>query len=52
MMSAPLSPTVCEDADISRLRRELFASTISHGGDFKRLIDSVDRLLYSLIREE
>jgi hypothetical protein len=52
MMSAPLSPMVCEDAEIGRLRRELFASEMSHGGDFKRLIDSVDRLLYSLIREE
>jgi hypothetical protein len=52
MMSGSLSPTVCSDADISRLRRELFGSKISHGGDFKHLIDSVDLLLYTLIREE
>ena len=52
MMSAPLSPVGCEDVEISRLRQELFASAMSHGGDFKRLIDRVDRLLYSLIRGE
>jgi hypothetical protein len=52
MMSAPLSPVGCEDVEISRLRQELFASAMSHGGDFKRLIDGVDRLLYSLIRGE
>ena len=52
MMSAPLSPVECANVEISRLRQELFASAMSHGGDFKRLIDSVDRLLYSLIRGE
>jgi hypothetical protein len=52
MMSVPLSPVGCEDVEISRLRQELFASAMSHGGDFKRLIDRVDRLLYSLIRGE
>jgi len=38
MMSAPLSPVLCEDVEISRLRQELFASAMSHRGDFKRLI--------------
>jgi hypothetical protein len=52
MMSAPLSPVGCEDVEISRLRQELFASAMSHGGDFKRLINRVDRLLYSLIQGE
>jgi hypothetical protein len=52
MMGAPLSPVGCENVEISRLRQELFASAMSHGGDFKRLIDRVDRLLYSLIQEE
>jgi hypothetical protein len=50
MQKAPLSPLVCDDEEIRRLRQELFASTMSHGGDFKRLIDAVDRLLYTLIR--
>ncbi len=50
MTAAPLSPVECTDAEISRLRRELFASAMSHGGSFKRLIDAVDRLLYRLIK--
>jgi hypothetical protein len=49
MQKAPLSPLVCADEEIQRLRQELFASAMSHGGDFKRLIDAVDRLLYLLI---
>jgi len=50
LQKAPLSPLACADEEIQRLRQELFASAMSHGGDFKRLIDAVDRLLYSLIR--
>ena len=50
MMAAPLSPVECADAEISRLRQELFGSAMSHGGLFKRLIDRVDRLLYRLIK--
>ena len=50
MQKAPLSPLVCDDEEIQRLRQELFGSTMSHGGDFKPLIDAVDRLLYKLIR--
>ena len=49
LMTAPLSPVECADAEINRLRQELFASAMSHGGRFKRLIDAVDRLLYRLI---
>jgi hypothetical protein len=52
MMTAPLSPMECADAEISRLRRDLFGSAMSHGGQFKHLIDHVDRLLYRLIKEE
>lgn len=52
MMNAPLSPVECPDAEIGLLRRELFGSAMSHGGHFKRLIDSMDRLLYLLIKEE
>jgi hypothetical protein len=52
MMNAALSPVECPDAEITRLRRELFASAMNHGGDFKRLIDPMDRLLYQLIKEE
>lgn len=52
MMNAPLSSVECPDAEISRLRQELFAAAMSHGGQFKRLIDPIDRLLYRLIKEE
>jgi hypothetical protein len=52
MMNAPLSSVECPDAEISRLRQELFAAMMSHGGLFKRLIDPIDRLLYQLIKEE
>jgi hypothetical protein len=52
MMNASLSPVECPDREISRLRHELFASAMSHGGQFKRLIDPIDRLLYDLIKEE
>ncbi|HEX7504188.1 MAG TPA: hypothetical protein VF336_02875, partial [Syntrophales bacterium] len=47
-----LSPLGCADAEISRLRQELFGTSMSHGGGFKQLIDVVDRLLFTLIREE
>ncbi len=52
MMNASLSPVECPDVEISRLRHELFASAMSHGGHFKRLIAPLDHLLYQLIKEE
>jgi len=48
MNTAPISPLECADTEISNLRLELFGSAMSHGGDFKRLIDIVDRLLFNL----
>jgi putative intracellular protease/amidase len=51
MQTAPLSPLECADTEISLLRQELFGSAMSHGGRFKQMIDIVDRLLFSLIRE-
>ncbi|MGO9139280.1 MAG: BPL-N domain-containing protein [Syntrophales bacterium] len=51
MNTAPLSPLECSDPKINRLRLELFGSAMSHGGDFKRLIDPIDRLLFNLIRD-
>ena len=44
MHSSPLSPLDCTDVEINHLRQELFGSAMRHGGDFKRLIDAVDRL--------
>jgi hypothetical protein len=51
MNTAPLSPLDCADPEITRLRLELFGSAMSHGGDFKQLIDPIDRLLFNLIRD-
>lgn len=39
----------CEDPEIQKIRMELFSSSKHHGGLFKRLIDEVDRVLFSLI---
>jgi putative intracellular protease/amidase len=52
MGRASLSPLECADPEISRLRQDLFGTAMSHGGRFKQLIDIVDRLLLTLIREE
>ena len=51
MNTATLSPVECADPEINRLRLELFGSAMSHGGDFKQLIDPIDRLLFNLIRD-
>jgi len=51
MQSSCLSPLNSKDVEINRLRQELFASAMSHGGEFKCLIDAVDRLLLRLIKE-
>lgn len=50
MQTGPLSPLHCDDEEIQDLRRELFASAMSHGGAFKELIDAVDRLWLRMIR--
>jgi len=51
MNTAHLSPMECADEEINCLRQELFGSAMSHGGQFKYLIDAVDCLLYRLIKE-
>jgi hypothetical protein len=51
MNAAHLSPVECADEEINRMRKDLFGSAMSHGGDFKQLIDIVDHLLFNLIRE-
>ena len=42
----------CDDPEIQKLRTELFSSSKSHGGLFKKLIDEVDKLLYTLTKME
>lgn len=38
------------DPEIQKIRTELFSNSKSHGGLFKKLIDEVDGLLYSLLK--
>lgn len=51
MANGPLSPRECRDDAISGLRLRLFGPAMSHGGEFKHLMDRVDHVLYGLIRE-
>jgi hypothetical protein len=46
----PLSPLHCRGNEISSLRRELFGTAMSHGGEFKALADAMDRILYKLMK--
>ncbi|OGW57035.1 MAG: hypothetical protein A2Z09_04755 [Nitrospirae bacterium RBG_16_43_8] len=39
----------CDDLEIQKIRTELFGDSKSHGGLFKKLIDKIDSLLFSLI---
>jgi len=39
----------CDDPEIKKLRLELFSDSKSHSGMFKKLIDIVDRCLYTII---
>jgi hypothetical protein len=52
MNARPLSPLFCDDDEISRMRGELFGTAMSHGGEFKKLADAMDRLLYYLIKSQ
>jgi len=42
----------CDEPEIQKIRSELFSSSKSHGGLFKRLIDEVDATLFALIRQK
>ncbi len=39
----------CDNPKIQRLRKELFSTTKHHGGMFKKLLDEVDMVLFSLL---
>ena len=41
----------CDDPGIQKIRTELFGNSKSHGGLFKELINDVDGILYSLIKQ-
>ncbi len=48
--TAPPSPITDSAEKISSLKLNLFGSSRSYGGNFKRLIDAVDDLLFKLIK--
>ncbi len=52
MQNGHITYEKCDDPEIQKIRTDLFSSSKSHGGLFKRLIDRVDALLYTLIRHE
>jgi hypothetical protein len=41
----------CDDPGIQKIRNELFSNSKSYGGKFKELLDEIDRLLYSLLKQ-
>ncbi|MBI5205799.1 MAG: hypothetical protein HZA11_12875 [Nitrospirae bacterium] len=41
----------CDDPEIQKIRTELFGNSKSHGGLFKELVNDVDDVLYSLIKQ-
>jgi putative intracellular protease/amidase len=52
LQTAILSPLTCEAEGIRRLRTALFGSGMSHGGQFKWLLDALDALLWDLERSD
>lgn len=42
----------CDDPEMQKIREELFSSSKSYGGLFKEIIDSIDDILYMLIKQE
>lgn len=49
MQNGHITYEKCDDPEIQKLRTELFSSAKSHGGLFKKLIDEINNLLFSLI---
>lgn len=52
MQSGPITYERCDDPQIQKIREELFSSSKSYGGLFKEIIDSIDALLYMLIKKK
>jgi hypothetical protein len=49
MQNGQITYEKCDDAEIQKIRTELFSSSKSHGGMFKDLIDNIDTFLYALL---
>jgi putative intracellular protease/amidase len=50
LRNGPLAPLAGGNEEILRLRQELYGSGMSHGGQFKRILDALDAVLWPLIR--
>jgi hypothetical protein len=50
MQSGHITYEKCDDPKIQKMRTELFGNSKSHGGLFKKLIDEVDNVLYTLLK--
>lgn len=51
MQSGHITYERCDDPEIKKIREELFSSSKSYGGLFKKIIDDIDTLLYVLIKQ-
>lgn len=52
MQNGHITYEKCDDPVINEIRNELFSTSKSYGGVFKKLLDDVDDLLYLLLSEE
>jgi phosphoribosylformylglycinamidine (FGAM) synthase-like amidotransferase family enzyme len=52
MQNGHITYEKCDDPKIQEMRAELFGNSKSHGGLFKELIDTIDDILYTLIRDK
>ncbi len=50
MQNGHITYEKCNDTKIQEMRTELFGNSKSHGGLFKKLIDEVDEVLYTLLK--
>jgi len=50
LQKGPITYEKCDDPKIQKLRATLFSESKSHGGMYKELIDEVDNVLFSLIK--
>ncbi len=51
LQKGPITYERCDDPQIQKLRVKLFSESKSHGGMYKELIDEVDNVLFSLIKQ-
>jgi hypothetical protein len=51
MQSGHITYERCDDPEIKKIRTRLFSDSKSHGGLFKKLVDEIDGVLFSLLKQ-